>query len=144
MFNKHSITGRIFVGEMTGFIIGVLALIVLPLVAVETGWEFKLGFLLLMVTMGAMIGFIGIYKHHPLFPAINMPWWLRGSSIGMLFMLILVLLAKDQMVPLMSLDIVAWTGLTSPYWILLDGAFLGALTGFLTTKISGEGQLPLQ
>jgi len=143
MFNKHSITGRIFVGKLTGFSIGLLALFTLPLLSVGTTLEFNLGFLLLMVTMGAMIGFIGMFTHHPLFPALALPWWLRGSSVGILFFLILVLLAKDQLTPLMSLDIVAWSGLTSPYWVLLDGAFLGGVIGYIATKISGEGNLPI-
>ena len=91
--------------------------------------------------MGAMIGFIGMFERHPLFPSIAMPWWLRGSSVGILFFLILVLLAKDQMAPFMSLDIVAWTGFTSPYWALIDGAILGGIMGYITIKICGEGDL---
>jgi hypothetical protein len=144
MFNKHSITGRIFVGEMTGFIIGVLALILLPLISVETSLEFRIGFLLLIVIMGAMIGFIGMFTRHPLFPIITMSWWLRGPSVGILFFLVLILLAKDSLLPFMSLDIVTWMGLTSPYWALIDGAILGGLIGFITTKICGEGNLPLK
>ena len=144
MFNKHSITGRVFISKATGFTIGSLALIILPLISIETSLEFRIGFLLLMITMGAMIGFVGMFKHHPLFPSIAMPWWLRGPSVGMLFFLILVLLAKDQLSPFVSLDIVAWTGLTSPYWALVDGAILGGLIGYITTKICGEGDLPIK
>jgi hypothetical protein len=143
MFNKHSITGRVFVGELTGLGIGLLALFALPLLSVGTTIEFNLGFLLLMVTMGAMIGFIGMFTRHPLFPMMAMSWWLRGTSVGILFFLILVLLAKDQLTPLMSLDIVAWTGMTSPYWVIVDGAFLGGLIGYIATKICGEGNLPI-
>lgn len=144
MFSKHSITGRIVVGKMVGLIVGVLALITFPLIPVENSVEFKIGFLLLTVTMGAMIGFVGIYKHHPLFPSIAMPWWLRGPSVGMFFFLMLVLLAKDEILPFMSLDVVAWTGLTSPYWALIDGAVLGGLMGYIATKICGEGNLPIE
>lgn len=144
MFSKHSITGRIFVAKMIGLLIGGLAILLLPIISVETSLEFKIGFLLLTVTMGAMIGFIGMYEHHPLFPSIKMPWWLRGSTVGVLFFLILVLLAKDSLVPFMSLDIVTWTGLTSPYWALIDGAFLGGIIGYITTKICGEGNLPIE
>jgi len=144
MFNKHSISGRLFVSKTIGLIIGVLVLLVLPFIPVETSLEFKIGFLLLMVSMSAMIGFVGIFDRHPMFPSIPMPWWLRGPTIGIVFILILVLLAKDELGPFMSLDIVAWTGLTSPYWALIDGAFLGGLIGYLTTKICGEGNLPIK
>ena len=144
MFQTHSITGRIFVGEIVGLVVGSLALLTMPLVSVETSLEFKIGFLLLVVTMGAMIGFMGMYERHPLFPSIIMPWWLRGPSIGILFFLILVLLAKDELLPFMSTDLVTWTGMTSPYWALIDGAFLGGLIGYITTKVCGEGNLPIQ
>ena len=142
--NKHSITGRIFISKVTGLLIGVLALLVLPLIPVETSLEFKIGFVLLIVTMGAMIGFIGMYERHPLFPSMKMPWWVRGPMVGVLFFLLMVLLAKDAMVPFMSMDLVTWSGLTSPYWALLDGAFLGGVMGYITTKICGEGNLPLE
>jgi hypothetical protein len=144
MFSTHSITGRIVVGKITGFTIGTLALVLLPLISIDTSLEFRIGFLLLMVMMGAMIGLVGIFTQHPLFPFIAMPWWLRGPSIGILFFLILVLLAKDSLLSLMSLDIVMWMGLTSPYWALIDGAILGGLMGYLTTKICGEGNLPIK
>lgn len=143
MLHTHSITGRVFVGEIIGFTIGVLALVLLPLLSIDTSLEFRLGFLLLMVTMGATIGFVGMFTHHPLFPFIAMPWWIRGSSIGVLFFLILVLLAKDSLLPLMSLDMVVWMGFTSPYWALIDGAILGGLIGYSATKICGEGNLPI-
>jgi len=144
MFKLHSISGRIFVGKMIGLIAGAATLLLLPLISIETSLEFQIGFVLLMVVMGAMIGFIGIFKEHPLFPGIKMPWWLRGPSIGILFFLILVLLAKDDLEPFMSLDIITWTGLTSPYWAMLDGAILGGLMGYLITKICGEGNLPIK
>jgi len=143
MFNKHSITGRVAVGKIVGLGIGLLALLTLPLASVGTTLEFQAGFLLLLVTMGALIGLSGIYTYHPVFPSVRLHWWLRGPCIGVLFFLILVLLAKDELVPLMSLDIIAWTGLTSPYWAIIDGAFCGGLIGYLATKISGEGSLPL-
>jgi amino acid transporter len=94
--------------------------------------------------MSVMIGFFGIFTHHPLFTSWKLNWWTRGPLIGILFFLILVLLAKDELGPFMSLDIVAWTGLTSPYWAILDGAILGGFIGYITTKICGEGNLPLE
>jgi hypothetical protein len=144
MFNKHSLAGRLAVSKAIGLIVGFLTLLILPLVPVETTLEFKLGFVLLIVMMSVMIGFFGIFTHHPLFTSWKLNWWTRGPLVGILFFLILVLLAKDELGPFMSLDIVAWTGLTSPYWAILDGAILGGFIGYITTKICGEGNLPLE
>lgn len=144
MFKKHSLAGRLAVSKTLGFIIAGLVLLLLPIIPVETTLEFKLGFMLLIMMMSVMIGFAGVFAHHPLFTSFRMHWWVRGPVIGVLFFLILVLLAKDELGPFMSLDIVTWTGLTSPYWALLDGAFLGGLIGYITTKVSGEGHLPIE
>lgn len=144
MFNKHSVAGRVAVGKTVGLTVGLLAVLLMPIIPVETALEFKIGFVLLMVMMGAMIGLVGVFTAHPIIPSFKMRWWTRGPLIGAFFFLILVLLAKDELEPFMSLDIVAWTGLTSPYWAILDGIFLGGLIGYIATKISGEGDLPLQ
>jgi hypothetical protein len=129
---------------MLGFIVGALALLILPLVPVATTFEFKIGFVMLIMMMSVMIGLLGVFAHHPLFPGWKLTWWLRGPMVGVLFFLILVLLAKDELGPFMSLDIVAWTGLTSPYWALIDGALLGGLIGYITTRICGEGEMPVE
>jgi hypothetical protein len=143
MFSIHSVSGRIAVGKLTGFLVGVTGFLLLPQFLADITLEFRLGFLLLMITMGAMIGFVGIYTRHPVFSALAIPWWLRGSAVGLLFFLIFVLFAKDQLAPLMSLDIIILSGLESPYWILIDGMLIGGLIEYITTKICGEGNLPI-
>lgn len=143
MFNTRSIAGRIAVAKVTGLVIGSFTILLLSLFSAETSFEFKMGILLLIVTMSVMIGFVGMFERHPVFPRLVMHWWLRGPSMGIFFFLILVLLTKPELTAIMSLDILAWSGLTSPYWILIDGAILGGLIGYITTKICGEGNLPL-
>jgi hypothetical protein len=144
MFNKHSIAGRVAISKTVGFVIGVLALLALPLIPVETTLEFKFGFLLLIMMMSVTIGLFGVFNEHPLFTGWKFHWWNRGPLVGIVFFLILILLAQDELGPFMSLNIVAWTGFTSPYWAILDGIFLGGLIGYITTKISGEGDLPVK
>ena len=144
MINKHSIAGRLVVSKTIGFIIGVLAIFTLLLISIETTLEFKLGFVLLIMMMSVMIGLLGVFSEHPMFPGFKLRWWSRGPVVGISFFLILVLFAQDELGPFMSLDIVASMGLTSPYWALLDGAALGGLIGYITTKVCGEGNLPLK
>jgi len=144
MFSKHSLAGRLAVSKTLGTFIGIIALLVLPLIPVETTLEFKIGFVLLIILMSTFIGLFGVFTHHPLFTGWKFTWWVRGPLVGAVFFLLLVLLAKDELGPFMSLDIVTWTGLTSPYWAILDGVILGGLIGYITTKISGEGPLPIE
>jgi hypothetical protein len=143
MFNTHSIAGRLVISKTISFLIGLVTILILPFVQVATTLEFKLGFLLLMILMGVTIGLFGVFTTHPLFASWRLAWWVRGPLVGASYMLLLVLLAGDQLQPFMSLDIIAWTGLTSPYWAILDGIFLGGLIGYLTTRFGGEGELPV-
>ena len=143
MFKKQSITGRVAVSKTIGFVAGILVLLTLPLVPVATSLEFKIGFVLLIILMSVTIGLLGVYTQHPVFSGLKLTWWVRGPMVGAVFFLLLVLLAKDELGPFMSLDIVAWTGLTSPYWAVLDGIILGGLIGYVTTKVNGEGALPI-
>jgi hypothetical protein len=144
MFHKHSLAGRLVVSKSLGAAIGILIVLVLPLIPVETTIEFKIGFVLLVMLMSTFIGLFGVFTHHPLFTNWNFTWWVRGPLVGAIFFLLLVLLAKDELGPFMSLDIVTWTGLTSPYWAILDGMLLGGLIEYITTKLCGEGDLPVK
>ena len=144
MFKTNSIAGRLAVSKTLGLVVGLLAVLSLPLIPVETTLEFKIGVILLVMLMSVTIGLFGIFTHHPMFPKWKMPWWFRGSLVGVTYMLMLVLLAKDAIEPFMSINIVVSMGLTSPYWALIDGAIIGAFIGYVTTRLCGEGDLPIK
>ncbi|MEA3450134.1 MAG: hypothetical protein U9Q85_04155 [Patescibacteria group bacterium] len=143
MFNLHSLTSRLAVSKTIGFILGALTFFIIPLVKPGISIEFKLGVWLFFMLMGAMIGFMGIITEYPMFN-FKLPWWFRGGLIGATFTLMLVLLSYGNVQSFMNLDIVAWTGLESPYWIILDGTFYGIIISFITTKVSGEGDMPVK
>ena len=140
----HSVTGRVFVGEMAGLVFGLVFMFLMPTFGMPIGGMYSWGALLLFVMMGAMIGFIGVYERHPLL-GIAMPWYVRGAAVGTAFALVLVLLNYNAVYTMMMSPLVSWTGLTSPFWILIDGAISGAIIGYICTKTAGEGSsLPLQ
>jgi hypothetical protein len=143
MFTINSIAGRIAVAKCTGLVIAIVALLTLPLVPVETTIEFKIGFVLLIMLMSVMIGFIGVFDEHPMI-SVKMPWWIRGPLVGGFFLLLFVLLAGTSLEPFMKLEIIASLGFESPYWAVLDGVFIGGIIAFITTKIAGEGNLPIK
>lgn len=93
------------------------------------------------ILMGVTIGFIGILDEHPVFN-FKMPFYLRGAIVGASFFLLLPLLAMDEMQAFMQLEIVQWFGLTSPWWVVLEGAFWGIVVSWITTRLCGEGTLP--
>lgn len=144
LFRTHSLTGRVFVGEMAGFVFGLIFMFLMPAFGVDMFSMYSWGVLLMLVVMGAMIGFIGIFERHPVL-GMPLPWWVRGPAVGAMFMLILVLLNFDAVYTMMLSPIVSWMGFESPFWIMLDGVVIGGIIGLICTKLSGEGStLPIK
>ncbi len=143
MTKLRSITGRIIIGKIIGLVVGIAAMLTLPIFGIPVMSMFGFGTLLMFMLMGVMTAFMGIFDHHPMFN-FKMPWWFRGSLIGASFMLMYVLFTYDTMEIIMQSSLVSWVGLASPFWAILDGVFLGAFMGFVETKFAGEGKdLPL-
>jgi len=143
MIRLHSITGRIIIGKIIGFIVGIVTMFTLPLFGIPVMNMFGFGTLLMFVLMGAMTAFMGVFDRYPIID-FKMSWWLSGSWIGASFMLMYILFTYDTMEVIMQSSLVSWMGLASPFWALLDGVFLGAFMGFVETKLAGEGRdLPL-
>ena len=144
MVYRKSIMGRIAVGKVVGLVVGAICLFFLPWFGFEPLSMFGLGTLIMFVLMGATIGMMGIFTRCPVsgFP---LSWWLRGPLVGLAFMLMYILLSYDDIITVLQSSMLIWTGMQSPFWALLDGAFIGAVMGYLCTKISGEGpDLPAQ
>lgn len=136
---KPSLVLRIGLGKLAGFIIGLAGFIVLPLFAPEAGWALRWGILLWYTTLGAIIGVFGVFTSHPVFQ-IPFPWWVRAPVLGAWMNFVLTLFAYDQFQSIMT----AWLGtdagvITSPFWFVLEGAFVGLIIGFVATRLGGEG-----
>jgi len=138
MFSIHSVAGRIILGMVTGIVIGAITIAFLPWFGFPLFSAFGLGSLVMFFLMGAMIGLIGIFDRHPVFK-FKMRWWLRGPALGLLFMLMYVLLSYQNLQFVMQSPLVNWTGLSSPFWALLDGLWIGGLMGWIETSVAGEG-----
>lgn len=143
MFKIHSVVGRISVGILVGLVIGIIVLVFLSQIDFMLFSLVGFGMVILFMIMGMLIGFIGMFDRHPVFD-FKMKWWIRGPVVGMLFMFMLALLSHDPLAAMMQSPLLSWTGLTSPFWAVIDGFWIGALIGWLETHIAGEGEeLPL-
>lgn len=144
MFKLHSITGRIVIGKLIGLVVGIIVMFFLPIFDIPMFSMFGLGTLVMFVLMGAVTGFMGIFDRHPMLE-FKMPWWIRGTLIGAVFMLMYILFTYDTLNIVIQSSLLSWTGLTSPFWAMLDGIFIGGLMGFIETKFAGEGpKLPVR
>jgi len=134
--------GRVAIGKTIGLIVGLIVMLVLPLFGYPGFGSTGFGILLMFILMGAMIGFLGQYDRHPVFD-FKMSWWMRGGLVGISFMFMFVLLSYDSLEIVMKSTLISWTGLSSPFWALIDGVIVGMIMGFCETKMAGEGELPL-
>jgi len=135
--------GRVAITKTIGFVFGGVLFFLLPALGADFGTLFGLGLWLLYMLMAVMIGMMGMFKRHPI---LNFPvnFWIRGGIAGFLFHLLLILLAYSQVESILTLEAFAWTGFTSPWWILVDGVIYGIIIGWFATKFAGEGDLPIR
>lgn len=138
MFKLHSVIGRVFIGMMIGLFIGVALIILLPTFYFPLLSLFGFGSTLLFMIMGVTLGFLGMFERHPAFD-FKTPWWIRGIFIGALFMLMYICLSYDSLVMVMNSFLISWTGLTSPFWFIIDGTIIGLIMSYFETKFAGEG-----
>jgi len=144
MFKIQSVTGRMFIGVMTGLIIGALVITLSPIFGFPLFSMFGFGTLITFVLMGITLGLMGMFDHHPIF-GFKMQWWIRGAVAGFLFTLMYILLSHDSLEVVMQSNVVSWTGLSSPFWALIDGVTIGLFMGYMETKFAGQGSsLPLK
>jgi hypothetical protein len=138
MFKNPSLIMRITYGKTLGFVLAGATFLLLPNFFSDLSIAMKWGFVLYYTIIGAMIGLAGVFTTVPIL-GISMPWWFRGLWIGGWMDFILMLFIYDE-VGAMLVSLFGANGfLTSPLWMILDGALFGLLVDFICTKFAGEG-----
>lgn len=135
MFRKPSLLTRISVAKLVGFAFGLAGFFMLPAFGVDD-LKLRLGVLFWYTTVGALIGLAGVMTFHPIL-RMRMPWWLIGPGLGAWMNFVLILIAWNVIAPLTAEA--AFFGLTSPWWVLAEGAIVGFVIGGGATYFGGEG-----
>ena len=138
MFGKPSLMTRIAVGKLVGFVIGLIGFVLLPFVWPESGWLLRWGILLWYTTVGAIIGLFGVIDFHPILK-MRLDWWMRGPWVGAWMNFVLTFFAYDQMHAFLVSFFGKSSALTSPFWFVLEGAIVGLIIAFFSTRFGGEG-----
>lgn len=136
-FTKPSLTLRVGIGKVAGFLIGLTGFIVLPYFVPEAGWMLRWGILLWYTTLGAIIGVFGVFTNHPVLN-LPFPWWVRAPFVGAWMNFVLTFFVYDEFRTMFAALGVAGP-LTSPFWFAVEGAFVGLIIGWLATRFGGEG-----
>ncbi len=139
MFKSPSLTTRIAIGKLVGFIIGLIGFFSLPWFWPEAPMLLRWGILLWYTTLGALIGVFGVVTWHPVLK-LPMPWWCRAPLLGGWMNFVLTFFAWDAMRSMLVSTFGPDGLMTSPLWFVLEGALVGLLIGYLATRFGGEGK----
>ena len=129
---------RIGTAKVMGLIVGLAAFLLVPRVWPEQSMWLRVGLLLWYTTFGAFIGVLGMFDEHPLFK-FRLPFWFRGIVFGSWLNLVLAFLMHDKLAVLIPRIGGIFSGMESPFWIVLEGAIVGLLIDAVATKFAGEG-----
>jgi hypothetical protein len=130
---------QIAIGEGIGFTVGLAGLITLPFFWPEASWLLRWGILFWYITVGAFIGVFGVFTWHPIMK-LPMPWWLRSTFIGAWMNFVLTFFAFDDIKNAMGHTFGPDGVLSSPFWMVLEGAVVGIIIGYFATRFDGEGK----
>ena len=139
MLKNPSLITRMGIGKAVGIIIGLISFFSLPYIWPAAPDMTRWGILLWYTTLGVIIGVFGVVTWHPILN-LPLPWWVRAPLIGGWMNFILVFFAYEMMQAMLIAVMGRESILTSPFWFVLEGAIIGLLMGYLTTKFGGEGK----
>jgi hypothetical protein len=139
MFGNPSLMTRIAIGKAIGFVFGLTGFILLPYFLPDASLLLRWGILLWYTTIGAFIGVFGVFTWHPVLK-LPMPWWFRSTLVGAWMNFVLVFFAYNEMSNMLLHTFGPDGLLTSPFWFVLEGAIIGFIMGYFTTRFGGEGK----
>lgn len=130
---------RLVIAKSLGFLTGLAGFLLVGWIWPEQTLPFQLGVLFWYTTLGGIIGLMGVIDRHPLFPDWRLPWWLRGTAMGAWMNLLLVLLMHDQLALMVQQFGAPDPPFESVWWIVAEGAVIGAIIDWAATRHGGEG-----
>lgn len=137
-YRKPSLVIRVVVGKVSGLILGATAFVIVPLLELSHDPLITWGIMFWYATLGAVVGFSGGYD--PFYGKPAIPGWLNGVIVGSWMNFVMVLMAYDNLKGMMIALVGAHSVIGSPFWFVLEGAVVGLVIAYLTTRFGGEGK----
>jgi len=142
MFDKPSLITRIVIGKSIGLLFGLIGFIFLPYFWPDADMLIRWGVMLWYVTFGAIIALAGVMTYHPVLK-LPLPWWFQSPLFGAWLNFVLAFFAYDELQRMLVSMFGPGGIMTSPFWIIAEGAIIGFIIGFFATRFGGEGKATL-
>ena len=143
MFENPSLITRIGIAKGAGLAFGLIGFFLLPYYMPDVSLFIRWGVLLWYTTFGAIIGVFGVITWHPVLK-LPMPWWFRAPLVGGWLNFVLVFFTFEKLENFMLAVFGEQGLLMSPFWVVLEGAVIGLVIGYLATRFGGEGAVLLE
>lgn len=132
--NHETMVMRAGYGKFTGFIFGLLGLIIMIYALPNLGWGIRFGTLFYSINLGLLVGILSVDIKHPFFP-FEFKWWLMGPMMGAWFNFTLMLFIGDAYEKILSQSETFLSSFSSPLWMILDGAIAGMIVSIIVHRM---------
>ena len=132
--NHETMVMRAGYGKFTGFIFGLLGLIIMIYALPKLGWGIRFGTLFYSINLGLLVGILSVDIKHPVFP-FEFKWWLTGPMMGAWFNFTLMLFIGDAYKKILSQSETFLSSFSSPLWMILDGAIAGMIVSIIVHRM---------
>ncbi len=132
--NHETMVMRAGYGKFTGFIFGLLGLIIMIYALPNLGWGIRFGTLFYSINLGLLVGILNVDIKHPVFP-FEFKWWLMGPMMGAWFNFTLMLFIGDAYEKILSQSETFLSSFSSPLWMILDGAIAGMIVSIIVHRM---------
>lgn len=135
--HHRTMVSRAAYGKLTGFILGLLGLVIIIYTLPNLGWAIRFGTLFYSINLGLLVGILSVDIKHPVFP-IEFKWWLIGPMMGAWFNFTLMLFIGDAYEKILNQSETFLSYFSSPLWMVLDGAICGLIISLVVHRMVKE------
>ena len=120
-------------GKLVAFAMGVGVYFALPHLVTDLSVCGRWAILFWYPSLGGIIGISNVVKTEPILN-LRLHWWQRAPILGAWMNFMVVLFANEGMRELTMTIHFSNGVLSSPFWFVLDGAVIGVIVGYVSTK----------
>ena len=135
--HNKTLVMRAAYGKLTGFVLGLLGMLIIIYTLPSLGWALRFGTLFYLINLGLFVGILSVDIRHPVL-LVEFKWWVLGPLMGAWFNFTMMLFIGDAYEKIASQSQSFLTSFSSPLWMVLDGAICGLIISLVVHRMVKE------